>query len=68
TDYALELVPLLRQLLVPADDRQGKLNEVEAKLDALSSDIMLKIKKTFVGPADPIPTGPVTPVGQELSS
>ncbi|MET0064176.1 MAG: hypothetical protein ABW176_17965 [Candidatus Thiodiazotropha endolucinida] len=68
TDYALELVPLLRQLLNPADDRQGKLNEVETKLDTLSSDIMLKIKKTFVGPADPIPTGSATPVGQELSS
>ncbi|MES9811927.1 MAG: hypothetical protein ABW161_09990 [Candidatus Thiodiazotropha sp.] len=68
TDYALQLVPLLRRLLDSADDRQGTFNEVEAKLDALSSDIMLKIKKTFVGPADPIPMGSVTPVGQQLSS
>ncbi|MEW8029972.1 MAG: hypothetical protein AB2792_11945 [Candidatus Thiodiazotropha sp.] len=70
TDHALELVPLLRQLLESADmttDRQGKLDEVEAKLDALSSDIMLKIQKTFVGPDDPMPSGVVTPEGQGVS-
>ena len=66
TDYALELVPLLRQLLefdALTIKRQGKLNEVEAKLDAVSSDIMLKIKKIYVGPADP---GAIIPMGQRL--
>lgn len=71
TDYALELVPLLRQLSESANwttHRRDELNETEAMLDALTNDIMLKIKNSSIGPVDPLPTSSAKAVRQELSS